>query len=58
MGGFSGLTPGSRYYLDEVVAGSYSVTVPSNPGKTIVQIGYAKSATDMQIQILQLGRRA
>jgi hypothetical protein len=58
MSGFSALTSGSRYYLDDAVAGALTATIPSASGKTIVQVGYAKSATELAIQILQLGRRA
>lgn len=58
MGGFSGLTAGSRYFLSASSAGAITATVPSGTGNTIVQVGYAKSTTDLQIQLLQLGRRA
>lgn len=58
IGGFSGLTPGARQYLSASVAGAITSTVPVGTGNTIVQVGYAKSATDVQIQLLQLGRRA
>jgi hypothetical protein len=57
MSGFSGLTAGSRYYLD-TTAGAYTASVPSGTGNTIVQVGYAKSATVLDIQIQSLGRRA
>jgi len=56
--GFAGLTAGSRYYLDDAVAGAIVATAPTGSGKTIVQVGYAKSATALQVQLLQLGRRA
>lgn len=58
MTGFSGLTAGSRYYLSASVAGAITTTVPSGSGKTIVQMGYAKSASALHIHIEQLGRRA
>lgn len=58
MTGFSGLTAGSRYYLSDSVAGAITTTVPSGSGKTIVQMGYAKSASALHIHIEQLGRRA
>jgi len=58
MTGFSGLTAGSRYYLDASTAGAITASIPTGSGNTIVQIGYAKSATAMQLQIQQLGRRA
>lgn len=58
MAGFSGLTAGSRYYLSDSVAGAITTSVPSGSGKTIVQMGYAKSTTALHIHIEQLGRRA
>lgn len=58
MTGFSGLTAGSRYYLSDSVAGAITTTVPSGSGKTIVQMGYAKSASALHLHIEQLGRRA
>jgi hypothetical protein len=58
LSGFTGLTPGSRYYLSASTAGAITNTIPTGPGRTIVQAGYAKSATALHIQILQLGRRA
>lgn len=54
----SGLTAGSRYYADPATPGAITTTTPSGAGNTIVQIGYAKSATQMHLQIAQLGRRA
>lgn len=56
--GFSGLTAGARYYLSGSVAGAVTSTIPATSGHTIVQIGYAKSATAMHIHIEQMGRRA
>ena len=58
MGGFSGLTTGGRYYLSASTPGAITATIPTGTGNTVVQCGYAKSATDLQIQLLQLGRRA
>lgn len=55
--GFSGLTPGSRYYLSDITAGAITSTIPTSSGKTIVQVGYAKSATALHIHIEQMGRR-
>jgi hypothetical protein len=57
LGGFTGLTAGERYYLD-TTAGAISTTVPTGAGNTIVQAGYAKSATELHIHIEQLGRRS
>lgn len=56
--GFAGLTAGSRYYLDPTTAGSITSTIPSGSGKTIVQVGYAKSASALHVHIEQMGRRA
>ncbi len=55
--GFSGLTPGARYYLS-TTAGTITATIPVGAGNTVVQAGYAKSATALHIHIEQLGRRA
>jgi hypothetical protein len=57
MEGFSGLTAGSRYYLG-TTDGAISTTVPSGTGHTIVQVGYARSASKLHVQIETLGRRA
>lgn len=57
MTGFSALTPGARYYLSDVTAGAITSTIPTSSGKTIVQVGYAKSATALHIHIEQMGRR-
>ena len=56
--GFTGLTAGSRYFADPAVAGGVTTTVPSGSGNKIIQIGYAKSTTEMHLQIDYLGRRA
>jgi hypothetical protein len=55
--GFSGLTPGARYYL-ATTAGTITATIPSGSGNTVTQAGYAKSATALHIHIEQMGRRA
>jgi len=55
---FSGLTAGARYFANPAVAGGITTTTPSGTGNTIVQVGYAKSATQLHIHIEQLGRRA
>jgi hypothetical protein len=57
LSGFSGLTPGARYYLS-TTAGEISSTIPAGTGNVIVQVGYAKSATVLDIAIQSLGRRA
>ena len=57
LAGFSGLTAGSRYYLS-ATAGEITDTIPAGSGNTVVQAGYAKNATTLQIHIEQMGRRA
>ncbi len=58
IGGFTGLTAGSRYYADPGTVGGITATIPVGSGNTIVQVGYAKSATELHIHIEQMGRRA
>jgi len=48
-GGFSGLTPGSVYYLSSTVAGAISLT--TSMGVTIVIVGYAISTTELILTI-------
>lgn len=57
LGGFSGLTAGARQFLSET-AGQITETLPTGTGSVIVQAGYAKNTTTLDIQILQLGKRA
>jgi hypothetical protein len=56
VSGLTGLTAGARYYIGE--SGAITSTVPSASGEYIVQMGYAVSATEVVVQVLQLGRRA
>lgn len=58
LNGFTGLTAGARYYLSGTTAGAVTNTIPAASGNTIVQVGYAKSATALHISIDSLGRRA
>lgn len=58
LGGFSLLTPGGRYYLSGAAAGVLVSSPPTGTGHTVVQIGYARSASELDIQIQSLGRRA
>jgi hypothetical protein len=48
----SGFTPGSRYYLSSSVAGGLTTTAPST---NVVQVGIAKSATELIVDIDQSG---
>ena len=58
LSGFTSLTAGARYFLDSTTAGNVVATVPTVSGSTVVQVGYAKNTTTLDIQIQQLGRRA
>lgn len=58
MSGFSGLTAGSRYFLSAATAGAITPTIPTGTGNTIIQVGYARSASALHIQLQSLGRRA
>jgi len=57
VAGFSGLTAGDRYFLDST-SGAITSTIPTGSGNRIVQVGFAKSATEMHLQIAFVGRRA
>jgi hypothetical protein len=57
VSGLTGLTAGSRYFLDST-AGAITTTIPTGSGNRIVQMGFAKSATELQLQIQFVGRRA
>ena len=54
--GFTGLVAGTRYYL--TTAGAIGTAWPVGAGNVIVQAGYAKNATNLDIQIQSLGRLA
>ena len=55
--GLTGLTAGSRYYLDSN-AGAVTATPPTGVGNNVIQVGFAKNATDLQIKIQFIGKRA
>lgn len=50
MSGFSALTPGARYFLDPA-AGAISASIPAANLEAVIQVGYAKSATELDIQV-------
>ena len=58
VSGLSGLTAGARYFVDPATPGAITTSVPSGSGNKIIQVGYAKSATEMHLQFEYLGRRA
>lgn len=51
LGGFSGLSAGSAYYLDDTTNGSITATAPTGSGDTVFQVGYALTATTLVIQM-------
>jgi len=57
-GALSGATANTRYYLSASVAGELQSSPPTGSGNRIVQAGYAKNATDLNIQIQSLGIRS
>jgi len=56
--GFTGLTPGARYFLSGATPGAITTTPPAGTGHTLMQMGMARTATSLDIQVLNLGRRA
>lgn len=58
LSGFSALTAGARYYLSASTPGAIVSATPVGSGNTIIQVGYAKNATTLDIMIESLGRRA
>lgn len=58
LAGFSGLTAGARYYLSGATAGAVTTTPPTSAGHSVMSLGFAKSASAMQIQLQLIGRRA
>lgn len=57
LNGFAGLTAGSRYFLS-TTAGTITTTPPTGASNVVHQVGFAKSATALHIQLQHLGRRA
>ena len=53
---FVGATPGTRYYLG--VGGGLTATRPVGSGNRVIQMGFAKNATDLWVEISDYGRVA
>lgn len=49
MSGFSSLVTGKTYYADPASAGALTATKPTTVGQFIVPVGFARSATDIQL---------
>lgn len=56
LAGFSGLTTGARYYLSPTT-GTITATVPSGNNENLIQVGFAKSATELHIQVVPISIR-
>jgi hypothetical protein len=57
LSGFTGLTVGARYFLSET-AGAITATAPTTSAANVVQVGFAKSTTVLDIQISPIAIRA
>lgn len=55
--GLTGLTAGARYYLS-ATAGGITSTAPTSSGHNVMQVGFAKSTTELQIQFQYMNKRA
>ena len=52
LSGFAGLTPGAVYYADPATPGGITSTLPDvTAGKVVQQVGVAKSATVLRVDI-------
>lgn len=58
LSGFSGLTPGARYFLSASVAGAITSSPSNGSSDALIQVGFAKSATELDLQIIPLSIRA
>lgn len=54
LAGFTGLTAGAKQYLDTATAGGRTETAPSGAADCIIQLGFAASTTELDIQVLPL----
>lgn len=56
VGALSGATAGDKYFLNS--SGALSTSIPAfGSGENVVFMGYAKNATDIHLQIQNIGRR-
>lgn len=51
LAGFTGLTPGAKYFLDASTAGAMTETAPTSAGQLVVSLGFALSTTEFWIEI-------
>lgn len=58
LGGFSGLTAGAAYYLSAATAGAITATIPTGSGNSVIEIGVAKSTTELFVNPQIIIRRA
>lgn len=55
--GFTGLTAGARYFISST-AGAITATAPTASGRNVMQVGFAKSTTALQIRFQFYAKRA
>jgi hypothetical protein len=58
VSGFTGLTAGDVYFLSAATPGAITNTAPSGAGARVVQVGVARSATQIHVRYQYVGRRA
>jgi len=51
-------TAGDPYYLSKDAAGAVVSAAPTASGKDVVRVGYARNATDLDVDIQYIGKRA
>ena len=56
-GALTAASAGDKYFL-QTTAGTIGTTIPTGSGNSVILAGFAKNATDLQIQIQRIGRRA
>jgi len=57
-GVIAGATAGDRYYLSKDTAGDIVSSPPTGAGNRVIQVGFAKNATDLDILIQFMGTRS
>lgn len=55
-GALSGATAGAPYFL--AASGGLTATPPSSSGNRVIRVGWAKNATDLEISIQDMGKKA
>lgn len=58
LGGFTGLTAATRYFIDASTAGAITATAPSGAGNNVIQVGVAKNTTTLHVRFQFMGKKA